>query len=66
MTMLKIPVYVKNIDRYVHIAGATTLLDIARSIASEIPFTPISAHVNNKSEDLRFPCSSPRRWNFCR
>lgn len=64
MTTPKIPVYVKNIGRYVEIDGATTLLDIARSIASEIPFTPISAHVNNKSEDLMFPVFQPKEVEF--
>jgi len=57
-------VYVDNINRYVDFTGGETLLDVLARIKDELPFTPICAHVNNKTEDLRFPLFSPKKVEF--
>ena len=60
----QLKVFCKNIGRYLPINGGETLTDIYRGIASEIPFTPICARVNNKTEDMQFPVFSPKQVEF--
>lgn len=57
-------VFCKNINRYIPITGGETLADILKGIAEEIPFTPICARVNNKTEDLRYPVFAPKQVEF--
>ncbi|MCM1448782.1 MAG: nucleoside kinase [Clostridiales bacterium] len=57
-------VYVDNIGRYVDFEGGESLLDVYERIKDEIPFEPICAHVNNKTEDLRFPLFSPKKVEY--
>lgn len=60
----KIKVFCKNSDRYIEINGGDSLSDIAAYITDEIPFSPICAHVNNKTEALSFPVFSPKQIEF--
>ncbi|MCM1482923.1 MAG: nucleoside kinase [Muribaculaceae bacterium] len=62
MTTLKI--FCTNLNRYIDAHGGDTLLDIYFRISSEIPFTPICARVNNKTEDLNFPVYAPKMVEF--
>ncbi|MDE6086297.1 MAG: nucleoside kinase [Muribaculaceae bacterium] len=57
-------VYISNLDRYVDIQGGETLLDVLKRVESELPFRPICAHVNNKTEDLRYPIFGPKMIRF--
>lgn len=60
----QLKVYIDNIERYVDFTGGETLLDVYARVKDEIGFTPICAHVNNKTEDLRFPLFSPKKVEF--
>ena len=57
-------VYCKNINRYIPISGGETLIEIYQQVAKEIPFTPICARVNNKTEDLRCPVFAPKQVEY--
>ena len=46
------------------VEGGESLLSIAARIAGELPFSPICARVNNKSEDLSFPVFAPKQVEF--
>ncbi|MDE6403151.1 MAG: nucleoside kinase, partial [Muribaculaceae bacterium] len=60
----QLKVYIDNLGRYVDFTGGETLLDISRRVADELDFTPICAHVNNKTEGLRFPLFAPKKVEF--
>jgi len=60
----KLKIYCKNIGEYVDIAGGETLADILERIKGRIPFNPVCAHVNNKTEDLRYPVFSPKQVEY--
>ncbi len=57
-------IFCTNINEYVPIQGGQTLAEILPSIAHRIPFTPICARVNNKTEDLQFPVFGPKMVEF--
>ena len=57
-------VYCKNIKRYIPVSGGEILIDIYQQVAKEIPFCPICARVNNKTEDLRYPVFAPKQVEF--
>lgn len=57
-------VYCKNIKRYIPVSGGETLIDIYQQVAKEIPFCPICARVNNKTEDLRYQVFAPKQVEF--
>lgn len=60
----QLKVYCKNISRYLPFNGGDTLDDIYRRVADEIPFRPICARVNNKTEDMQFPVFAPKQIEF--
>ncbi len=60
----QLKIYCKNIEEYVPFVGGMTLYDIYRSLADRIPFVPICAQVNNKTEDMQFPLFSPKQVRF--
>lgn len=60
----QLKVYCKNIERYIPIKGGETLAEILAGIAGEIPFRPICARVNNKTEDLQFPVFAPKQVEY--
>lgn len=57
-------VFCKNIDRYIPINGGETLTQIYDAIKEEIPFVPICARVNNKTEGLQYPVFAPKMVEF--
>lgn len=60
----QLKVFCKNIGRYLPFSGGETLADIYDRISSEIPFRPICARVNNKTEDLQYPVFAPKQIEF--
>lgn len=60
----QLKVFCKNINRYIDFKGGETLTDILQRIAGEIPFTPICARVNNKTEDLQYPVFAPKQVEY--
>ena len=60
----QLKVYCKNIEEYIPFEGGMTLSDIYQTIADRIPFTPICAQVNNKTEDMQFPLFAPKQVLF--
>ncbi len=63
-TQLPISIYCQNAGRYLDIDGGDSLLDIYDRVRDEIPFIPINARVNNKSEDLNFRVYAPKTIEF--
>ena len=59
-----IKVYVLNTGSYAEVAGGTKLSRIAADIAGQLPFRPICARVNNKTEGLNYEVYSPKDVEF--
>ncbi len=57
-------IYCKNTQTYVSVIGGEKVIDIIPRLRKELPFTPICAMVNNKTEDLCFPLFSPKQVEF--
>lgn len=62
--MEKLSVYVDNLGRYVDVDGGESLLEIYGRLAYELPFRPICARVNNKTEALHFKVFAPKKVEF--
>ena len=60
----RLSVYCINLGRYIGITGGDTPMDIYRRYSSEIPFEPVVARINIKSEDLNYPFFSPKILEF--
>ncbi len=60
----QLKIYCKNIEQYVPITGGETLSDILKRLGGYIPFRPICARVNNKTEDLQYPVFAPKQVEF--
>lgn len=61
-TQLK--VFCDNLGEYIDITGGETLWDIYSRVAERIPFMPMCAHVNCKTEDMLYPVYSPKKVEF--
>ena len=57
-------IYCKNTGEYLDILGGEKLIDLLPRLGSELPFKPICAYVNNKTEDLCYPIYSPKQVEF--
>lgn len=57
-------VYIVNIGEYIEVEGGHTLADIRAQLGARLPFEPVCAAVNNKSEDLCYPVFAPKRVEF--
>lgn len=60
----RLELYCKNLGRYIEVEGGISLTELARSLAPELGFNPICAHVNNKSEALAFQVYNPKQVEF--
>ena len=61
----KLKIYCKNLEEYIDFNGGETLLDIyEEKLKSRIPFIPVCARVNFKTEDLRYPLFSPKQVEY--
>ena len=57
-------IYCKNTREYLSMLGGERVADLIPRLNSELPFKPICAYVNNKTEDLNFPLFSPKQVEF--
>ncbi|MBD5249844.1 MAG: nucleoside kinase [Barnesiella sp.] len=57
-------VYCINTSSYIPFNGGDTLTDIYSQIKDRLPFTPICARVNNKTEELQYPLFAPKQVEF--
>ena len=57
-------IYCKNTGEYLSMLGGERVIDLIPRLNSELPFKPICAYVNNKTEDLCFPIFSPKQVEF--
>ncbi len=57
-------IYCKNTESYVSMIGGEKVIDVIPRLGRELPFVPICAWVNNKTEDLCFPLYSPKQVEF--
>lgn len=60
----QLKVYCQNIGEYVPFTGGMTLADIYEGLRDRIPFAPICARVNNKTEDMNYPVFAPKMVEF--
>ncbi|MDE6010104.1 MAG: nucleoside kinase [Muribaculaceae bacterium] len=59
-----IRIYCVNTQTHIEVEGGLPLMQLAGRLASELPFAPICAHVNNKTENLSYPVYSPKTVEF--
>ncbi|MCH5242179.1 MAG: nucleoside kinase [Muribaculaceae bacterium] len=57
-------IYCKNTGEYLSMLGGEKVIDLIPRLKEELPFKPICAYVNNKTEDLCFPLFSPKQVEF--
>ena len=57
-------IYCKNTDEYLSMLGGEKVIDLIPRLREELPFRPICAYVNNKTEDLCYPIFSPKQVEF--
>lgn len=57
-------IYCKNTGEYLSMLGGERVIDLLPRLKEELPFRPICAYVNNKTEDLCFPIFSPKQVEF--
>lgn len=60
MPASKITVDLVNTSSQLHVDGGTTIAEIAAMLGDKIPFRPICARVNNKTEGLDFAVYAPK------
>ncbi|MCM1255916.1 MAG: nucleoside kinase [Duncaniella sp.] len=60
----QLKVFCVNIGEYLSVDGGETLSEIYSRIKDRIPFTPICARVNNKTESLSFQVFMPKQVEF--
>lgn len=59
-----IQIFCENTNQYLDIPGGTTLLELSQMLCEQIPFRPVCAHVNNKTEGLTYPLFMPKKVKF--
>lgn len=57
-------IYCVNLQEYIEVSGGESLYDILKRIGHRLPFTPISAFVNNKNKGLHFKVFTPKQVEF--
>lgn len=57
-------IYCKNTEEYISMLGGERVMDLIPRLKEELPFKPICAYVNNKTEDLNYPLFSPKQVEF--
>ena len=57
-------IFCKNTGEYLSMLGGERVMDLIPRLREELPFRPICAYVNNKTEDLCFPLFSPKQVEF--
>ena len=59
-----ITIYCKNTKKYYDVPRGSTLLDIYKTVGEPLPYRPMNAQVNHKTEDLTFVCWHPKDIEF--
>lgn len=59
-----IKIFCVNTNEYIDVEGGLSLMQLAVRMGSRLPFTPICAYVNNKTESLSFCIYTPKRVEF--
>lgn len=62
--IMPLKVYCVNLGREIEAEGGETLYHLLQRIKGEIPFAPICARVNNKTESLHYPLYGPKRVEY--
>lgn len=62
--MTLINIYCQNTGSYMDVEGGFTLGQLSVRLAHQLPFVPICARVNNKTECLSFPIFAPKQVEF--
>lgn len=57
-------IFCKNTESYISVIGGEKVIDLIPRLRADLPFEPICALVNNKTEDLCFPLYSPKQVEF--
>ncbi|MDE6311716.1 MAG: nucleoside kinase [Muribaculaceae bacterium] len=57
-------IFCRNLERYISVEGGTSLRRLAAELRDELPFEPICARVNNKTESLEYELYQPRMVEF--
>ncbi|MCM1320327.1 MAG: nucleoside kinase [Muribaculaceae bacterium] len=57
-------IYCVNTEEYLKISGGDTLTDILKLVEHKLPFAPICAKVNNRTEALSFQVFMPKQIEF--
>ena len=57
-------IFCVNLQEYIEVNGGESLLEILDRIGHRLPFTPISAFVNNKNKGLHFKVYTPKMVEF--
>jgi len=60
----QLKIYCINTGEYLTIEGGMSLSDICARLDGRLPFVPICARVNNKTEDLSFEVYTPKQVEF--
>ena len=60
----QLKIYCVNIGEYIPVTGGETLSEVYDRLKDRIPFAPICARVNNKTESLSFPVFMPKQVEF--
>lgn len=61
---MPLQIFCTNTNSYINFTGGESLADVYERIKEEIPFTPICATVNNKTENLSFSLFAPKVVEF--
>lgn len=59
-----IKIYCLNTESYIDVEGGLSLMQLAVRLGDALPFTPICARVNNKTENLAFSLYQPKQVEF--
>lgn len=57
-------IFCSNLKTYIEVHGGETLLEVSHRLKDRLPFVPICARVNNKTEALSYPVYSPKMVEF--
>ena len=57
-------IYCKNTEKSYEVPIGATLLEIYKLVGEPLPYRPMNAQVNNKTEDLTYACWRPKDIEF--
>ena len=60
----QITIYCKNTGNYYEVPVGSSLLDIYKIVGEPLPYRPLNAQVNNRTQDLTYTCWQPKDIEF--